>query len=161
MGWQRRRTHRLDPDRVDRHWLVLAVATLRVLAYGTRVEEALLRGRAPGRVRTPPLEPAAPVRVRSLSVFLLGLSQTRRLLVRGYGWARVQRGPCRDRTHPASWHGWIRRPGSSFFAQRCGLGIYLPLSDTASPMPCHKPASRHNPKSGSCNRRGNGATMRR
>ena len=89
MGWQWHRSRRLDPDRVDRHWLVLAVATLWVLAYGTRVEEALLRGRAPGRVRTPPPEPAAPVRVRPLSVFQLGLGQAQRLLVRGYAWARV------------------------------------------------------------------------
>ena len=33
---------------MDRHWLVLAVATLWVLAYGTRVEEVRLRGLAPG-----------------------------------------------------------------------------------------------------------------
>ena len=58
MGWQWHRTRRLDPARVDRHWLVLAVATLWVLAHGTRVEEARLRGRAPGRVRRPPPEPA-------------------------------------------------------------------------------------------------------
>ena len=32
MGWQWHRSRRLDPDRVDRHWLVLAVATLRVPA---------------------------------------------------------------------------------------------------------------------------------
>ena len=44
-GWQRRRTRRVDPVRVDRHWLVPAVATLRVPAHGTRVEEARLRGR--------------------------------------------------------------------------------------------------------------------
>ncbi len=37
MGWQWHRTRRLDPARVDRHGLVLAVATLWVLAYGTRV----------------------------------------------------------------------------------------------------------------------------
>ena len=47
MGWQWHRTRRLDPARVDRHWLVLAVATLWILAYGTRVEEARLRGLAP------------------------------------------------------------------------------------------------------------------
>lgn len=34
---------------MDRHWLVLAVATLWGLAYGTRVEEARLRGRASDR----------------------------------------------------------------------------------------------------------------
>lgn len=42
------RSRRTDPARVDRHWLVLAVATLWVLAYGTRVEEVRLRGLAPG-----------------------------------------------------------------------------------------------------------------
>ena len=47
MGWPWHRTRRTDPARVDRHWLVLA--------HGTRVEEARLRGLAPGRVRRPPL----------------------------------------------------------------------------------------------------------
>ena len=88
MGWQWHRTRRTDPARVDRHWLVLAVATLWVLAHGTRVEEAHLRGLAPGRVRRPPLEPAA-ARHRPLSVFLLGWGQALRLLHRGYGWTRV------------------------------------------------------------------------
>ena len=32
MGWQWYRTRCLDPTRVDRHWLVLAVATLWVPA---------------------------------------------------------------------------------------------------------------------------------
>ena len=43
-GWDGRRT---DPERVDRHWLVMAVATLQVLAHGTRVEDAALLGRHP------------------------------------------------------------------------------------------------------------------
>ncbi len=47
-GWQWYRTRCTDPARVDRHWLVLAVATLWVLAHGTRVEETRLRGQAPG-----------------------------------------------------------------------------------------------------------------
>lgn len=89
MGWQWQRTRRTDPARVDRHWLVLAVATLWVLAHGTRVEEAHLRGRAPGHMRSPPLVPAVPARVRPLSVFQLGLAQVQRLPVRGYAWKRV------------------------------------------------------------------------
>ena len=88
MGWQWQRTRRTDLARVDRHWLVLAVATLWVLAHGTRVEEAQLRGLAPGRVRQPPLTPAA-VEDRPLSVFQLGRYQVQRLLHRGYAWARV------------------------------------------------------------------------
>ena len=109
MGWQWHRTRRLDPTRVDRHWLVLAVATLWVLAHGTRVEEARLRGLAPGRVRRPPLEPAAPVRVRPLSVFQLGLSQTQRLLVRGYGWARVWLQPLPGPDPPGELE-WVNPP---------------------------------------------------
>ena len=80
MGWQWQRTRRTDLARVDRHWLVLA--------YGTRVEEAHLRGLAPGRVRRPPLTPAA-AENRPLSVFQLGRYQVQRLLHRGYAWARV------------------------------------------------------------------------
>ena len=88
MGWQWHRTRRVDPARVDRHWLVLAVATLWVLAYGTRVEKARLRGLAPGRVRRPPPEPTA-ARHRPLSLFQLGWFQAQRRLHRGYAWSRV------------------------------------------------------------------------
>ena len=72
MGWQWHRTRRVAPSRVDRHWLVLAVATLWVLAHGPRVEEA---------------------RHRPLSMFQLGWCQAQRLLHRGYGWARVWQQP--------------------------------------------------------------------
>ena len=40
LGWKWDKTRRTDPDRVSRHWLVLSVATLLSLAYGTRVEDA-------------------------------------------------------------------------------------------------------------------------
>ncbi len=43
IGWPWQHTRRTDPARVDRHWLVLAVATLWVLAHGTRVGKARLR----------------------------------------------------------------------------------------------------------------------
>lgn len=48
-GWHR--TRRADPDRVSRHWLVLAVATLCVLLYGTRVEDAHQVGCQPWHLR--------------------------------------------------------------------------------------------------------------
>ena len=40
LGWQWDKTRRTDPARISRHWLVLSVATLLALAYGTRVEDA-------------------------------------------------------------------------------------------------------------------------
>ena len=46
-GWQWQRTRRRDPVRVDRHDLVLAVATLLAVAYGTRHEDTRNRGRQP------------------------------------------------------------------------------------------------------------------
>lgn len=110
MGWQWHRTRRLDPARVDRHWLVLAVATLWVLAHGTRVEEACLRGLAPGRVRTPPLQPATVSRPRPLSVFQLGLARVQRLLARGYGWARVWLQPLPGPDPPWKLR-WVGPPG--------------------------------------------------
>lgn len=54
VGWQWQKTRRTDPERISRHWLVLSVATLLTLAYGSRVEDAAARGVAPGRLRAPP-----------------------------------------------------------------------------------------------------------
>ena len=45
LGWKWDKTRRTDPTRVSRHWLVLSVATLLALAYGTRVEDAQDRPR--------------------------------------------------------------------------------------------------------------------
>ena len=56
VGWKWHKTRRLDPTRVSRHWLVLAIATLLAVAYGTRREEAEARHLAPGRLRRPPAE---------------------------------------------------------------------------------------------------------
>jgi hypothetical protein len=70
VGRQWQRTRRTDPDRVARYWLVLAVATLWVLAYGTRVEDAQHRGRCPTRLHTPPRHVAQ--RPRMVCVFRLG-----------------------------------------------------------------------------------------
>jgi hypothetical protein len=81
VGWHWERTRRTNPDRVARHWLVLAVATLWVLAYGTRVEDAALRGVAPANLRTAPTPPPATFR-RRLSVFLIGVSRLRYQLLR-------------------------------------------------------------------------------
>ena len=54
LGWQWQKTRRTDPARISRHWLVLSVATLLALAYGTRVEDAYDRRIAPANLRTPP-----------------------------------------------------------------------------------------------------------
>ena len=56
VGWKWHKTRRLEPTRVSRHWLVLAIATLLAVAYGTRREEAAARHREPGRLRRPPAE---------------------------------------------------------------------------------------------------------
>ena len=56
VGWKWHKTRRRDPVRVGRHWLVLAIATLLAVAYGTRREEAEARHLPPGRLRRPPAE---------------------------------------------------------------------------------------------------------
>jgi hypothetical protein len=76
VGWHWERTHRRDPARVARHWLVLAVATLWVLATGTRVEDADQLGRSPANLRTPPPPLTAPI-PRTVSVFARGLARLR------------------------------------------------------------------------------------
>jgi hypothetical protein len=90
MGWQWQKSQRTDPDRVARHWLVLAVASCWVLATGTRVEDAAARGRLPAHVHAPPSLRAAAGRARSrprsLSVFRLGLSALQEQLGRSRLW---------------------------------------------------------------------------
>ena len=73
--------------RISRHWLVLSVATLLALAYGTRVEDAQERKLAPGRLHTPPRSPAPQQRgnsghrrIRTVSVIRYGIGWLRRLL---------------------------------------------------------------------------------
>jgi hypothetical protein len=88
LGWQWQRTRRRDPERVARHWLVLAVATLWTVAYGTRLEDAERCGVPPERLRSAPQWPV-PVPVRTVSVFRRGLAQVSQHLVRGRLWTRL------------------------------------------------------------------------
>ena len=81
MGWHWERMRRTHPDRVARHWLVLAVATVLTLAAGTRVEDAELAGVAPANLRRPRAVPLDPTR-RPTSVFIRGLAWLRVRLVR-------------------------------------------------------------------------------
>ena len=91
VGWQWQHTRRTDPTRVARYWLVLAVATLWVLAYGTRVEDAAAQGLPPARLRTPPQRPI--YGRRKVSVFQQGLSWLRQQLCRGRLWRRLWLAP--------------------------------------------------------------------
>jgi hypothetical protein len=87
VGWQGPVTRRTDPVRVARQWLVLAVATLWVLAYGTRAEDAEAHNRVPARLRTPPPPRRRPPRTSSL--FRRGLQVCRGQLLRGRLWRRL------------------------------------------------------------------------
>ena len=87
LGWQWQRPRRTDAARIARHWLVLAVAPLWVLAYGTRAEDAAWRGVPPSRLQTPP--PQAPPGPRRLSLFRRGLAWLHRQLLRGGWWRRL------------------------------------------------------------------------
>jgi hypothetical protein len=85
VGWQWQRTRRTDPERVARHWLVLAVATLWVLGCGTRADDAETLGVAPGRVRVPP-DPPTPTGQPVVGLFQRGLSWALR---RSGAWAHL------------------------------------------------------------------------
>ena len=95
LGWKWDKTQRTDPTRVSRHWLVLSVATLLAMAYGTRVEDANDRRIAPGNLRTPPKALAPNHRdprsrpTRTVSVFRHGVNWLRRLMLKGRLWTRV------------------------------------------------------------------------
>ena len=83
LGWKWDKTQRTDPTRVSRHWLVLSVATLLALAYGTRVEDANDRGISPSNLRAPPKALAPNHRdsrsrpARTVSVFRHGIDWLR------------------------------------------------------------------------------------
>ena len=95
LGWKWDKTRRTDPARISRHWLVLSVATLLALAYGTRVEDAHDRRIAPGSLRAPPKALAPNHRdsrsrpARTVSVMRHGIDWLRRLLLKGRLWSRV------------------------------------------------------------------------
>lgn len=92
MGWQWQKSQRTDPDRVARHWLVMAAASCWVLATGTRVEDAACLKRLPAQLHAPPPCPLPAVhetvRRRPISVFRLGLSA----LQEQFGRRRLWRG---------------------------------------------------------------------
>ena len=91
VGWQWRKTRRTDPARVERRGLVLSVATLQTLAFGSRAEDAKALKRDPSALRAPPK--AAPERNRLVSVFRLVLSTLSRLLAKGRMWRRARLPP--------------------------------------------------------------------
>ena len=94
-GWQWQRTRRTDPARISRHWLVLSVAAMLTLAYGTRVEDAFDRKTAPGRLRTPPKALAPTHRSswsrpgRTVSIIRYGIYWLNKLMRQGRLWRRV------------------------------------------------------------------------
>lgn len=88
LGWQWERIRRTHPERVARHWLVLAVATGWTLAYGTRAEDAETHGVLPATLRAPRPWPADPGR-RTRSVFARGRPWLLVHLLRGRLWRRL------------------------------------------------------------------------
>ncbi len=95
LGCKWDKTRRTDPARVSQHWLVLPVATLLALAYGTRVEDAHDRRIDPGNLWAPPKALAPNHRdprsrpARTVSVIRHGIDWLRRLLLKGRLWSRV------------------------------------------------------------------------
>jgi hypothetical protein len=87
IGWQWQQTQRSDPDRVARHWLVLAIATLWTVAVGTRVEEAVARDCCPTRLWRPPRQ--ACNQPRTVSIFAQGWGWLVRQVVRGRLWRHL------------------------------------------------------------------------
>jgi len=97
VGWKWEHTRRTDPDRVARHWLVLAVATTWVLAYGTRAEDAEALGVQPSSLRKAPLEATLAARrakpQRLVSVFARGLTWLSHQLTHRSLWRRLWLAP--------------------------------------------------------------------
>jgi len=75
MGWQWQRTRRRDPKRVERHWLVMALAQLWTLAVGTQAEEDAPKPRS--TTKGPPGD-------RTVSVFRRGLAHLHAQFLSGH-----------------------------------------------------------------------------
>ena len=90
LGWQWQRTRRTDPERVARHWLVLACATVLTLQTGTRVEDAERVGMPPTVLHQPPRRPCwRPCGTkRTVSVFRRGLAALQVQVQQGRLWSR-------------------------------------------------------------------------
>ena len=85
VGWQWQHTRRTDPERASRHWLVIAVAMLWVMAYGSRAEDADALGVRPDKLRLPPdtyIEHR-----RGVSVFSQGISWMLTRMLKGRMWS--------------------------------------------------------------------------
>jgi hypothetical protein len=85
-GWQWDRIRRTDPDRVARHWLVLAVASVLTAAYGSRVEDADWAGIPPSHFHIPPTCPPERVVSRMVNLLTTGRDWLRVGLLRGRWW---------------------------------------------------------------------------
>lgn len=87
LGWQWERTRRTDPVRIERYWLVLAVATLWTVAVGTRTEDAELLKRRPEHLHEAP--DVLPPPTRTVSLFERGRRFCQLLLAGGRLWTRL------------------------------------------------------------------------
>lgn len=117
IGWRWEHMRRLQPGRVRRHWLVLAVATLWVVATGTRAEDAATQRCHPANLHHP-LPPVA--HRRQTSVFLQGVSWLQRQLTRRRLWGRLWLTPDPWPSLPAGITLTIHAPPGP------GLAPYLP-----------------------------------
>jgi hypothetical protein len=90
LAWHWDKTRRTDPERVARHWLVLAVATLLVLATATRIEDACLLDLPPAVLHAPPTQPRwrPPGVTRIVSLMRQGIIALRHQIILGRLWKR-------------------------------------------------------------------------
>ena len=126
LGWEVGQDAAHRPTRVSRHWLVLSVATLLALAYGTRVEDAQERRIAPGNLRAPPKALAPNHRdpwsrpARTVSVIRHGIDWLRRLLLKGASGAASGCCPNPGQNPSSTWPDYSLCPTVKT--------LYLPLS---------------------------------
>jgi hypothetical protein len=88
-GWHWERIRRTDPQRVARHWLVLAVASLLTAAYGSRVEDADWAGVRPEHFHVPHEWPPERVVRRTAHLLAIGRACLRWLLPTRRWWRRL------------------------------------------------------------------------
>ena len=141
LGWKWDKTRRTDPARVSRHWLVLSVATLLALAYGTRVEDAQDRRISPGNLSPQAIcahrPKPAPYWIRGHWLPIIGTREAvRRAPSASFATASTGSGACCSKVASGAASGCCLNPGPNPSPTWKSPAMRLPENTLHTPVSC-------------------------